>query len=155
MTGTTLSGGCQCGAVRFRAAEIGRPSVCHCRMCQKAFGGFFGPLVTCGAITWTRGGPKWFASSDSADREKCSSVPVRTIVLPARADGRIAAGVRLDRSTPTSASRAKVARPGAECRWACSVDAVMAPKSGRAGVWKRCRGRDGCGLIERRCARSN
>ena len=71
MTDALLSGGCQCGAVRFRAAEIGRPSVCHCRMCQKAFGGFFGPLVTCGGVTWTRGGPKWFASSGKARRGFC------------------------------------------------------------------------------------
>ncbi len=33
-----LTGGCQCGAVRFRAAHLGRASLCHCRMCQKAFG---------------------------------------------------------------------------------------------------------------------
>ena len=40
------SGGCQCGAVRFRGSKFGRASICHCRMCQKAFGGFFGALVT-------------------------------------------------------------------------------------------------------------
>ncbi len=34
------SGGCQCGAVRFRGSRFGRSSICHCRMCQKAFGGF-------------------------------------------------------------------------------------------------------------------
>jgi hypothetical protein len=35
------SGGCQCGAVRFRVdGELGRASICHCRMCQKAFGAF-------------------------------------------------------------------------------------------------------------------
>lgn len=43
MTETLRTGGCQCGAVRFRIhGELGRASICHCRMCQKAFGGFFG-----------------------------------------------------------------------------------------------------------------
>ena len=40
------SGGCQCGAVRFHATELrDNPHLCYCRMCQKAFGGFFGALV--------------------------------------------------------------------------------------------------------------
>ncbi len=71
MTDAPLSGGCQCGAVRFCAADFGRPSICHCRMCQKAFGGFFGSLITCSAVTWTRGQPKWFASSNKARRGFC------------------------------------------------------------------------------------
>lgn len=66
-----LSGGCQCGAVRFRVEGLGRPSICHCRMCQKAFGGFFGPLVTAHETVWTRGRPKWFRSSDQARRAFC------------------------------------------------------------------------------------
>lgn len=66
-----LTGGCQCGAVRFRARLLGRPSICHCRMCQKAFGGFFGPLVTAHDATWTRGAPKWFQSSNQARRAFC------------------------------------------------------------------------------------
>ncbi|ODT79744.1 MAG: aldehyde-activating protein [Pelagibacterium sp. SCN 64-44] len=65
------SGGCQCGAVRFRIARLGRSSICHCRMCQKAFGGFFGPLVTGLDFAWTRGAPKYFASSDTVRRGFC------------------------------------------------------------------------------------
>ena len=52
------SGGCQCGAVRFRVeGAMGDPSVCHCRMCQKAAGNFYLPLVAIGDATlaWTRG----------------------------------------------------------------------------------------------------
>ena len=67
------SGGCQCGAVRFRARLLGRGSICHCRMCQKAFGGFFGPLVTAHDATWTRGQPKWFQSSNAARRAFCGN----------------------------------------------------------------------------------
>jgi hypothetical protein len=66
------TGGCQCGAVRFRAADVGRPSLCHCRMCQKAFGGFYGPLVTALGLEWTRGRPKHFASSNQVRRGFCA-----------------------------------------------------------------------------------
>ena len=72
MTETPIySGGCQCGAVRFRAARLGRPSICHCRMCQKAFGSFYGPLVTGHGVEWARGTPKYFASSNKARRGFC------------------------------------------------------------------------------------
>ena len=67
----THAGGCQCGAVRFRVKLLGRGSICHCRMCQKAFGGFFGPLVTAHDAVWTRGEPKWFQSSNRARRAFC------------------------------------------------------------------------------------
>lgn len=67
-----LSGGCQCGAVRFRATPSAAGSICHCRMCQKAFGSFFAPLVDCGEVDWTRGSPKIFASSSVADRGFCA-----------------------------------------------------------------------------------
>ena len=41
------SGGCQCGAVRFHVeGTLGDASVCHCRMCQKASGNFYLPLVS-------------------------------------------------------------------------------------------------------------
>lgn len=69
----TLTGGCQCGAVRFATKLLGRPSICHCRMCQKAFGGFFGPLVTSHDGRWTRGEPKWFQSSNRARRAFCGA----------------------------------------------------------------------------------
>jgi hypothetical protein len=68
---TALTGGCQCGAVRFRAGDFGRSAICHCRMCQKAFGGLFGPLVTVGELAWTRGAPKFFRSSNIARRGFC------------------------------------------------------------------------------------
>ncbi|QPC87287.1 GFA family protein [Mesorhizobium sp. NBSH29] len=68
------SGGCQCGAVRFRVeGALGDASICHCRMCQKASGNFFLPLVSArGAkIDWTRGSPKKFRSSNAASRGFC------------------------------------------------------------------------------------
>jgi hypothetical protein len=40
------TGGCQCGAVRYALyAEPTNPHVCHCPMCQKAFGSYFAPLA--------------------------------------------------------------------------------------------------------------
>ncbi|VAW24557.1 Gfa-like protein [hydrothermal vent metagenome] len=67
-----LTGGCQCGAIRFSLSERGRASICHCRMCQKAFGGLFAPLVSANDGRWTRGEPKWFQSSNAARRAFCS-----------------------------------------------------------------------------------
>ena len=68
LSNTSFSGGCQCGAIRFRAETVGRASICHCRMCQKAFGSFFGPLVTTHDLVWTRGAPAWFQSSNKVRR---------------------------------------------------------------------------------------
>ena len=69
------SGGCQCGAVRFRVeGALKGASVCHCRMCQKAFGNFYAPLanVSEDALTWTRGEPKRFRSSNHVRRGFCA-----------------------------------------------------------------------------------
>ncbi len=69
-----FSGGCQCGAVRFRVeGALGDPSVCHCRMCQKASGNFYAALVSVrGAkLDWTRGERKTFRSSNYGSRGFC------------------------------------------------------------------------------------
>ncbi len=74
---TRLTGGCQCGAVRFAVEEggLGMASVCHCRMCQKAFGAFYAPLVTVhpDKLTWTRGARALFASSNHVKRGFCAA----------------------------------------------------------------------------------
>ncbi|MBC8130753.1 MAG: GFA family protein [Rhizobiaceae bacterium] len=69
------TGGCQCGAVRFRfEGALGRASICHCRMCQKAFGAFYAPLVSVeGArLRWTRGALRHFQSSNLVRRGFCA-----------------------------------------------------------------------------------
>lgn len=69
-----VTGGCQCGAVRFRVdGDLGEASVCHCRMCQKATGGLFGPYVGAPfeAVSWTRGEPGYFQSSNKVRRGFC------------------------------------------------------------------------------------
>src|SRR5262245_2111969 len=71
-----VTGGCQCGAVRYEWAE--RPayaSVCHCRMCQKASGQPF-MAFTGGKqenLRWTRGAPAIFNSSEHGERGFCGA----------------------------------------------------------------------------------
>ena len=70
-----VSGGCQCGAVRYHATHmLDNAHICHCRMCQKAAGNIFIALVAAprDAITWTRGTPARFRSSDHVDRGFCA-----------------------------------------------------------------------------------
>lgn len=71
---TVRSGGCQCGAVRFRIrGELGRRSLCHCRMCQKQFGSLFGVFVAApDGVDWTREEPSWFQSSVNIERGFCA-----------------------------------------------------------------------------------
>ena len=70
-----MTGGCQCGAVRY--ALYGEPyniHICHCRLCEKAFGSFFAPLATIklADFAWTRGAPVIFASSPPVERGFCA-----------------------------------------------------------------------------------
>ncbi|MBL8594089.1 MAG: GFA family protein [Devosia sp.] len=74
MSDVHLSGGCQCGAVRFHiTGNVGTPSICHCRMCQKAHGApVIGWLtVPDDKLDWTRGAPAAFRSSAEAVRSFC------------------------------------------------------------------------------------
>ncbi len=68
------AGGCQCGAVRYAIdGALNNPHICHCRMCQKAFGNYFAALA--GALRenfrWTHGEPGFFRSSDIVQRGFC------------------------------------------------------------------------------------
>ena len=71
-----FSGGCQCGAVRYSfKGPLGTTDVCHCRMCQKAFGSFGAVLVRVNNadFAWTRGEPETFKSSALVDRGFCKN----------------------------------------------------------------------------------
>jgi hypothetical protein len=71
----TITGGCQCGNIRYRfVGELGEASICHCRMCQKAFGSWGAALVDMklSGFTWTRGTPGVFRSSSIVSRGFCS-----------------------------------------------------------------------------------
>ena len=69
-----LTGGCQCGAIRFAltAAPV-KISICHCRMCQKASGAPFASFADIEKrdFSWTRGKPAAFKSSTIAERDFC------------------------------------------------------------------------------------
>jgi hypothetical protein len=74
MSDVRLTGGCQCGAVRYAVHETPyQVGICHCRMCQKAVGGPFFATFTVkkSSIEWTRGTPAMFKSSLKMERGFC------------------------------------------------------------------------------------
>ena len=85
---TILSGGCQCGQVRYRADM--RPEtahLCHCRMCQKAAGNYFMPLASAVRKSFeVKGGISWFQSSDPVRRGFCAKCGTPLIYDPISSD---------------------------------------------------------------------
>ena len=76
MTGTVITGGCQCGALRYRiTGPLFGAHLCHCRMCQKAFGNLFAALVGVKKtdISWQKNEPAVFRSSSIVSRGFCPS----------------------------------------------------------------------------------
>jgi hypothetical protein len=69
-----LTGGCQCGAIRYTARDVTDPAICHCRMCQKAVGSVFWPFlkVRVADLEWTRGLPSLYRSSEVGERGFCA-----------------------------------------------------------------------------------
>ena len=68
------TGGCQCGRIRYSLhTEPSHASICHCRMCQKAFGNYFAPFATVKTadLSWTTGTLATFRSSDLVERGFC------------------------------------------------------------------------------------
>jgi hypothetical protein len=75
-TNPVLTGGCQCGAIRFAlSAPPRKVSICHCRMCQKASGAPFASFadIENSDFSWTRGKPAAFRSSSIAERDFCAN----------------------------------------------------------------------------------
>jgi hypothetical protein len=76
MSNHQFSGGCQCGALRYVFnGPLGSTDLCHCRMCQKAFGSFGAVLlrVSLQNFSWTRGQPNIFRSSSIVQRGFCKN----------------------------------------------------------------------------------
>jgi hypothetical protein len=74
MTAQPVTGGCQCGKLRYRInGPLFNAHICHCRMCQKAFGNYFAALagVLKSDVQWIHGEPSQFRSSAAASRGFC------------------------------------------------------------------------------------
>jgi hypothetical protein len=70
-----ITGGCQCGRIRYEiTGPLINPHICHCRMCQRAFGNFFAALVGVKrkSIDWSKGEPEFFQSSSVIKRGFCA-----------------------------------------------------------------------------------
>jgi hypothetical protein len=70
-----LSGGCLCGAVRYRATPDHRDGYyCHCRMCQLAFGNTRAAFLNLrkDEVAWLTQPPTTYASSTFAQRGFCA-----------------------------------------------------------------------------------
>lgn len=72
---TSLTGGCQCGRIRYTVeVENDQAGMCHCRKCKKATGGFATAIamVKRSAVQWS-GEPDWYDSSPVGRRAFCST----------------------------------------------------------------------------------
>ena len=70
------TGGCLCGAVRYRASEVPHwAAYCHCDMCKKASGAPFASFVEFpkGAVEWLQGEMAAYQSSSAATRRFCGT----------------------------------------------------------------------------------
>jgi len=70
----TMSGGCQCGRVRYTAqVEPEKAYLCHCNMCKRATGGVSIAFINSprDQVVWHTE-PDWYQSSPIARRPFCS-----------------------------------------------------------------------------------
>jgi hypothetical protein len=74
-----LSGGCQCGAVRYEVtAALSAIYVCHCRECRRQSASAFGisAIVPRAALRLVRGTPRfWSRATDSGNQLDCAFCP--------------------------------------------------------------------------------
>ena len=74
MSKVEKTGGCQCGKVRYTAqVDPAEAYLCHCKMCQRATGGFAAAFVHVAQadVAW-QGRPDLYESSPIARRPFCS-----------------------------------------------------------------------------------
>ena len=135
-----LTGGCQCGAIRFAlSAPPAKVSICHCRMCQKASGAPFASFadIEHEDFAWTRGKPAAFQSSSIAERDFCAAcgtpLSFRRIDGP-RIEIMTGAFDRPDRVVPTRQYRHRIpARLGGRHRQSAEPDHAAELRAGEDG----------------------
>jgi len=77
-----VTGGCLCGAVRYRARVfLDAAYYCHCRMCQRSGGGpaDVAVFVEAGSLAFTAGGPTYYRSSPFGERGFCATCGSRLL----------------------------------------------------------------------------
>jgi hypothetical protein len=127
----TLSGGCQCGAVRFRiTGPIRHTSLCHCRMCQKAYAAPFSVTASVAMVDveWTRGERKRFQSSNAIARGFCGDCGTPLTFEPAVGGKNIAISVcALD--DPNAVRPQRQNDIGARLDWAPLIEGLPWPSA--------------------------
>lgn len=76
MSAEELTGGCQCGAIRFRCTDGERDAYyCHCRMCQRAMGHVAAAFVNVpkASVTWEGAERSYYMSSPFGRRGFCGA----------------------------------------------------------------------------------
>ena len=70
---TPFAGGCQCGAVRWRASAAPRSAVCHCENCRRAAGAQAVAwwIVPAEAFAFTDGKPATYTTAAGGRRSFC------------------------------------------------------------------------------------
>ncbi len=79
-----ITGGCQCGAVRYESTEPPQSvGICHCRKCQKAYGAVSGlfAMFRRDTFRFTRGEPKLYQSSAWGYRGFCETCGTPLVLL--------------------------------------------------------------------------
>lgn len=77
-----VTGGCLCGAIRYEAEALLKSGYyCHCKQCQKSSGApaeIAVPVKT-GSLIFTKGAPKYYASSEIGRRGFCEACGSRLV----------------------------------------------------------------------------
>lgn len=132
MSDFRMTGGCQCGAVRYALLALPDiPCICHCRMCQKQTGNYFGAFADIEEKHFeiTRGEVAYFRSSDIGARGFCRDCGT-SLVYQYKSGARVAVALG---SLDDPAKLKPVVQYGVESRmpWFSELATLPATESGK------------------------